>query len=205
MSQLHFTSEDWKISEGRYWSTLFNSISGPRSAVMIGTQDQSGIGNIGLFNSLVHLGANPPLLGFVLRPTSVSRNTYQNLISSGRYTLQHGTVDLLSKVHQTSAKYDATQDEFEEIGFEKTYINGFQAPFIQGLPISLGMEFREEHLIQTNNTRLIVGEVKHILINESLIEDDGYIDTSMADTILVSGLDAYHRHDRIKRMAHARP
>ena len=42
MSQLHFTSEDWKVSEDRYWITFFNSISGPRSVVMIGTQDQEG-------------------------------------------------------------------------------------------------------------------------------------------------------------------
>ena len=156
MSQLHFTSEDWKVSEGRYWSTFFNSISGPRSAVMIGTQDQAkASATLDCSIRLCTWAQIRPYSALILSalrrwpgiPTKTSFHPDATRI-------QHGTVDLLSKVHQTSAKYDATQDEFEEIGFEKTYIEGFQAPFIQGVPISCGNgDSREEHTDTDQTTR----------------------------------------------------
>lgn len=172
---------------------------------MIGTQNSKGSGNIGLFNSLVHIGANPPLLGFILRPTTVARHTYENILETNHYTINHGRVDDIEKAHQTSAKYEEEQDEFEETGFEKRFIDGFKAPFIKGASIALGLEFREEHLIKANDTRLIVGEVQHVLIDDKFVGEDGFIDTAEAQSLLTSGLDAYHSHELVKRMPYARP
>lgn len=195
----HFTSADWHQKEGRYWTTLFNTISGPRTVVMIGTQNAVGIGNIGLFNSLVHIGAKPPLMGFILRPTSVSRHTYENLKINGVYTINHVSTELIEMAHQSSAKYDSQIDEFNEIGLTKELTEGFKAPFVQESPIKLGLEFVEDHFIQTNGTRLIVGEIKHVIIDSRLIRSDGFVDTTMAETVLTSGLDAYHSHQLMLR------
>ncbi|MEX2596089.1 MAG: flavin reductase [Salibacteraceae bacterium] len=205
MREKHFNSNDWATREGSYWNTFFNTISGPRTVVMIGTEDEKGIGNIGLFNSMVHLGANPPLLGFILRPDTVPRHTYKNILQSGTYTINHSTPKLLEKTHQTSAKYTADQDEFAEIGFNKEHIAGFHAPFIEQSPIKIGLSFVEEHKIEANQTRLIVGKVEHVIIAEQLIEEDGYIDCSSISTLLTSGLNAYHSHQLIKRVSYARP
>ena len=204
MAQIHLTTKDWNKREGRYWGTFFNTISGPRSVVMIATQDENGIGNIGLFNSLVHLGANPPLLGFILRPTTVARHTYDNIKTLQHYTINHGNETLIPQLHQSSAKYERDEDEFEKTKLSKRWIDGFDAPFIVESPIALGLSFVEEHLIQANGTRLIVGEVQHVIIDEQYIGNDGFIDTTNAGTVLTSGLDAYHTHQLSKRMPYSR-
>lgn len=201
----HFKSEDWQTREGRWWSTFFNTLSGPRSVVMIGTQSKEGIKNIGLFNSLVHLGANPPLMGFILRPTTVERHTYENLTASSHYTINHGSTEMIDKVHQTSAKYERDEDEFEACGFTSDIVDGFNAPFIKESPIRFGLEFREEHFIQANETRLIAGEIKHVFIDDDFIDEDGFIQTSEAKTLLSCGLNAYHTHQFLTRMPYARP
>ena len=205
MAQIHLTSNDWAKREGRYWATFFNTLSGPRSVVMIGTQDNEGIGNIGLFNSLVHLGANPPLLGFVLRPTTAARHTYENILATGCYTVNHGIQSRIEDTHQTSAKYEAHQDEFEACGWSKSFIDGFEAPFIAEAPIQIGLRFEDEHFISQNDTRFIVGRIEHVRIDEQFIGNDGFIDTANADTLLSSGLDAYHTHKLLKRMPYAKP
>lgn len=205
MAELHLTPEDWSKKKERYWPTFFNTISGPRSVVMIGTQDGAGISNIGLFNSLVHLGANPPLVGFILRPTTVARHTYENLKRNGCYTINHGLQSEVEAVHQTSAKYEADEDEFERCGWKKQAIAGFDAPFVAESVIKLGMRYVDEHLIPQNGTRLIVGRVEHVLIDEQFVEEDGFINTSAAETLISCGLDAYFKYESLKRLPYARP
>ena len=203
MSQ--FRPDNWENKEGRYWTTLFNTISGPRSAVLIGTQTSEGIGNLGLFNSLVHIGAKPPLLGFILRPTTIRRDTYENILASNHYTVNLVSKPILDRAHQASAKYDAHDDEFEKLNLQKEFIDEFDAPFVKESPIKMGLTLVEEHLIKKNGTRLIVGEIKLIEVSEELIQDDGYIDSAKAETILVSGLSAYHTHSFLDKKPYAKP
>lgn len=205
MAELQLSTKDWQVRDDRYWATFFNTLSGPRSAVMIATEDQQGIGNIGLFNSLVHLGANPPLLGFILRPNTVARHTYDNLLLTGCYTINHGITSKYKAVHQTSAKYESDEDEFDHCGWSKQYIEGFKAPFVAESPIKIGMKFVSEYLIKENDTRLIVGSVEHVLIDEQFLQPDGYIDTATAATLLSCGLDSYHKHQNLERLPYARP
>ena len=87
---------------------LMNSLSGYKSANLIGSISPEGEENVAVFSSLVHLGSNPPLLGFILRPTTVPRNTYQNLKETGgierhcHYNLskegQEGAFSILQKL-----------------------------------------------------------------------------------------------------------
>ena len=52
--------------EVRYRATLINSLTGVRPAVLVGTRSGSGNNNLAIFNSLVHIGADPPLNGLLL-------------------------------------------------------------------------------------------------------------------------------------------
>ena len=47
---------------------LINSLSGIKPANLIGTINEDGTENLAIFSSVVHLGSNPALFGFVLRP-----------------------------------------------------------------------------------------------------------------------------------------
>ena len=59
-----------------YRINLINSCTGYKSANLIGTKSSKGILNVAVFSSITHMGSNPPLLGFVIRPITVNRDTY---------------------------------------------------------------------------------------------------------------------------------
>lgn len=62
---------------------LVNCVTGYKSANLIGTCSENGTLNVAIFSSVTHLGSEPPLLGFILRPTTVPRDTYKNIKEIG--------------------------------------------------------------------------------------------------------------------------
>ena len=61
---IHYSEEDIEELDKVYRINLINSCSGYKSANLIGTKSKSGISNVAVFSSIVHLGSSPPLLGF---------------------------------------------------------------------------------------------------------------------------------------------
>ncbi|WKK74611.2 flavin reductase [Marivirga salinae] len=201
----HIDLESIEKMDSRYRANLFNTISGFKSANLIGTVNKSGNTNLAIFNSVVHIGANPPYLGFILRPTTVERHTYENLKETGYYTLNHVHESFIGKAHQTSAKYERNVSEFQACGFKEEYLNEFSAPFVKESKIKLGLQFEEEHLIKANDTILVVGKVIHAFLDEKLISADGSVDLSEAGTVTISGLYEYLRPVKLKKLEYAKP
>ena len=114
-----------------YRVNLMNSCSGYKSANLIGTISKNGQYNLAVFSSIVHLGSNPPLLGFFLRPTEVvPRHTYLNIKEKEFYTIN--SIDKLNfdKAHHTSAKYPRDISEFDITGIKPKITTDFPAPFV---------------------------------------------------------------------------
>ncbi|WP_179346478.1 flavin reductase family protein [Winogradskyella ursingii] len=202
---VQFNSEDFEKMHHLYRINLINSCSGFKSANLIGTKSKDGITNVAVFSSVTHMGSNPALLGFFLRPTTVMRNTYHNIKSSGYYTLNHIHKDILQDAHHTSAKYAGTVSEFDATNLEEEYKVDFDSPFVKGCPIQLAMEYVEEYPIKANNTILIVGKIKQLFIQDNLLEKDGFIDLSKANVATINGLDGYAIPTLEKRMEYQRP
>ncbi|MCK7516855.1 MAG: flavin reductase family protein [Ignavibacteriales bacterium] len=77
------TKENILQFEKLYRTNLFNSLSGFKSANLIGTISKEGKTNLAIFSSVIHVGANPPLMGLLMRPVSVERHTYHNIKETG--------------------------------------------------------------------------------------------------------------------------
>ena len=101
----HFSKENIDALAIRYKNNLINSISGYKSANLIGTKNKTGNTNLAIFNSVVHLGSNPALLGFILRPTTVPRHSYQNMKETGVFTINHISKDQIEDAHHTCLLY----------------------------------------------------------------------------------------------------
>ena len=100
----------------RHRVRLVNSLSGFKSANLVGTADGEGRTACCIVSSVVHLGSNPALLGVVFRPPGDDSHNYHNLAATGYFTLSHITVDIHEEAHQTSARYAAGVSEFEAVG-----------------------------------------------------------------------------------------
>lgn len=199
--QVVFDSEKIAQLDKKYRISLVNSISGFKSANLIGSIDKKDHTNLAIFNSVMHIGANPPLLGFILRPITVPRHTYQNIKETGVYTINYINSEMIDRAHQTGAKYEKEESEFVECGFEERYYKDFEAPFVAESNIKLGMQFKEELPIESNGTRLIVGEIKHIIVeDEVFLRESGAIDLIASNATAIAGLDTYFAPHFIKKL-----
>ncbi len=109
---LEFTYDDIMRLEQRYRAMFINSIGGFKSVVLIGSKNKAGQTNLAIFNSLFHVGANPPLVGFIIRPDSVERHTLRNILETGVFTINHIHESFFIQAHQTSARYPKEISEF---------------------------------------------------------------------------------------------
>ncbi len=200
-----FTRADIDALPQRYRAAMINSVSGFKSASMIGTVSAEGQPNLCIVSSVVHLGSNPPLMGFVMRPPVVPRHTYENILSTGFYTINHVSTAQYREAHQSSASYAQEVSEFEAVGLPAGWREGFPSPYVAGAPLVLGMKFIREMPIEENDTRFIIGEVVWMDVPEDCIASDGYVNIEKAGTVTLSGLDAYHRTERLARLSYAKP
>src|SRR5476649_2039571 len=111
--------------EKQYRIGLINSLIGYRSLNLLGTASNDGVTNLCIISSTFHLGANPPLIGLVIRPEREHNDTLQNIRSTGQYTLNNVLPEWYMSAHQTSASYPSGVSEFQPCGFKKHYVNGF--------------------------------------------------------------------------------
>jgi flavin reductase (DIM6/NTAB) family NADH-FMN oxidoreductase RutF len=188
-----------------YKINLINSCAGFKSANLIATKSNENNTNVAIFSSVIHLGSAPPLLGFILRPTSVPRNTYENIMETGYYTINHVHEKIIKDAHHTSAKYDSSISEFDVTNLETIYKNNFFAPFVQDCPIQIAMKFVEEYDIKSNNTKLVIGEIQELYIKDELLKDDGFINLSEGKIATINGLNGYAIPTLKERFEYQRP
>ena len=189
----------------RYRTAFINSLAGFRQAVLVGTKSVDGNTNLAIFNSLIHLGANPALFGLISRPDIVQRDTLQNIMDTKEYSLNFVQAAHYKKAHQTSARYDKGISEFEKVGFVPFYHFGCIAPFVEEAVVKIAMKFEDSIPIQLNGTVLIIGSIIKVDINDEIVGEDGFVNLSAAKVLISQGLDAYFVSSEIGRLPYAKP
>lgn len=184
---------------------FINSLGGFKSVALVGSSDKNGNNNLAIFSSFFHIGANPPLIGMIFRPSPPERDTMRNIIDTGFYTVNHINESTYIQAHQTSARYDKGLSEFDATGLKTEYKNNFFAPFVAESAIQLGVEFKEKIDISINNTIIIIGEIVQIYFPKDCLHEDGFLDIEKANTITCSGLDSYHKTVQLDRLSYAKP
>ena len=202
---LHFETKDLQELASRFRANLINGCTGYKSSQLLATKSKAGVTNVAIFNSVVHIGSNPALLGFILRPLTVRRDTYTNFKECGYFTVNQVHPGIVRAAHQTSAKYREGESEFAQTGLTAHYLDGFQAPYVEESRIKIGCRYENEYPIKENGCRLIIGAIEHIYLPEEIIEEDGWIRLDKADTLTAVGLDGYAMPSLLDRFAYARP
>lgn len=200
--QIH--RNDLTNMEQRYRAMFINSLSGYKSANLIGTIDKEAKTNLAIMSSVFHLGAQPPLMGLIVRPDVAERHTLDNIRSTGVYTINHVNQNIYKQAHQTSARYPKTISEFDAVGLTTEFRDDFKAPFVKESMISMGLELREERLMEINGTHLIIGEIVEVSVPDNTVSDDGFVDLAKADTVAIGGLDGYFSAQLNERLAYAK-
>jgi len=199
----HFDQERILNEDSFYRRNLINCLSGYKSLNLIGTQNAKKITNLAPFSQIFHVGANPPMVGILFRPHTVKRDTLENILETQFFTLNHVTPDFCKQAHWTSARWEGS--EFEKTGLAGVYLNEFPAPFVEQSPLKIGCKLVETQTLKVNQTVLLIGSIEHIFVEEKGLREDGSLDLNILDSVTVSGLDEYHKAEKIARFAYAKP
>jgi flavin reductase (DIM6/NTAB) family NADH-FMN oxidoreductase RutF len=202
---MHLTKSDIENTEKVRRLNLINSITGIKPVNLIGSISGKGESNLAIFSSVVHLGSNPALLGFIIRPSGlVKRDTADNILETGYYTINHVHESFAERAHYTSAKFEKSESEFVKCHLTEEFIYNFKAPFVKESRVKLGMKFLEQIPIKINGTAMIVGEIEHLIVEDSAVNDAGYLDLSAVNNIGLSGLNTYYQLNKIASYPYAR-
>lgn len=199
----HYTKSSIEEMDRTFRLNLINSISGYKSANLIATIGPSGE-NLAIISSVVHLGANPPLLGFIMRPQSVERHTLENIKTTKKYTINHVEESFVKNAHYTSTKFKKEVSEFDACNIEKEYREDFQVPFVKRSHVKMGINLEEIIDIKSNQTMLVVGSIQLLRVSENCITDNGQLDLNKNQTVCISGLNRYHQVKEIANFPYAR-
>ena len=199
------TSTEIKKYDSRYRARLINSLSGPKSANLIGTKSLSNQENLCVVSSCFHLGADPALMGLIFRPAVVERHTFENIMETKQFSINHINSSIVKQAHQTSARYPREVSEFNATELHSEYIDKFKAPFVRESSLQVGLELKESQHLSINKTELVIGEIKIIRVSEDYIQADGFIDLLGLGSQAVTGLDCYHSLQKGERLSYAKP
>lgn len=200
----HFTDTDIEELNRVFRLNLMNSITGYKPAALIGTKSESGQTNVAIFSSIVHLGSNPGLIGFIMRPTTVPRNTYSNILETRAFTINHVHEDFIEQAHYSSAKFDSDISEFDACNLKDEYLNDFWAPYVEDSQLKIGLELEDTIDIKANGTILVIGKVKDIHIEDSCIQENGRLKLEKLKTVAISGLNKYNKVSELAEYPYAR-
>ena len=184
---------------------IINSVSGIKPGNLIGTTDGFNQTNLAIISSVVHLGSNPAFMGFVLRPDEqIRRHTYENICGNGQFTINHIHSSFIDKAHWTSAKFAKEDSEFIRCGLTEEYLEDFKAPFVKESMLKIVLILEESIPIKATNTLLVVGRIEHLIIPDSAMTEEGYINLDHTDSVGISGLNSYYALTKLRSFPYAR-
>ena len=93
-----FTTNDFDKMEKRYRAKFINSLSGVKSANLIGTKSTEGKSNLSIVSSAVHIGSDPALMAFIFRPASVPRHTFENILDTPLFDTKNFSLHFSKKL-----------------------------------------------------------------------------------------------------------
>lgn len=201
--KITFSLADILQMEKQPRTNLINSLPGIRAANLIGTFSSSGETNLAIFNSVIHIGAHPPYMGFIMRPVTVPRGTYQNIKDTGYFTINQVNEKIYKQAHQTSARYE--DSEFEATGLTPEFTSTLKAPYVKESKVKIGLRFVEEQHIKVNGTILMIGEIQEVILEENYLNESNIIQLQQAEAIGVNGLETYYKVERIAELPYAKP
>lgn len=200
-----FTKDELFIMSKVPRLNLLNCITGYKSANLIATVSKEGISNVAIFSSVTHLGSEPPLIGFILRPTTVPRDTYKNIKETGYFTVNHITSTMIVDAHHTSSSYEESISEFDKTNLEAEYIENNKFPFVKGSPVKLYCKYLNEYKIEENGCLHIIASVEELYVEDNLLHEDNWIQLDRGNVVAINGLDGYAVPKIKDRFQYARP
>jgi flavin reductase (DIM6/NTAB) family NADH-FMN oxidoreductase RutF len=202
-------NKHFSLAEIQTWdrftrANFINTLTGFKSLSLIGTVNKAGESNVAVFSNIVHLGADPALIGFINRPLEAAPHTLQNIQETGFFTVNLVTESMYKQAHQTSAKYADGVSEFEMTGLTEQFREGCSAPFVAESPVQYLLKLEQVIPIELNGTFLVIGSLQAAYVPADIQEEDGFLDLAKAGILTSLGTSGYYKTEKIDNLPYAK-
>lgn len=174
---------------------LISGIS-PRPIALVGSMDNKGSSNLAPFSFFNAFGANPPIVGFspaLSGRTGLPKDTLLNIKETKEFTISIVNSYMVEQISLSSCEFDKNTDEFIKSGLTKFESKNIKPYGV--LESHFIMECKLYDIIELGNKpasgNLILGEVVHFHIAESILNDNDQVNPYKLDSIARNGANWY--------------
>lgn len=153
--------------------TLMTEVFQPRPIGWVGTISAAGIHNIAPFSYFMPIGSAPPTVAFSSAKdrNGNEKNTLDNILETGVFTLSMVTADLIEQMNASSATVPASVSEFDETGLTPVQGTWVNAPYVGEAHVT--SECQVLQTIPIGNTTLVIGEILGFHMSETWDAKEG--------------------------------
>ncbi|MEX0813471.1 MAG: flavin reductase family protein [Chitinophagales bacterium] len=183
---MNLKSIDAKSIGNRELYALLTGTVTPRPIAWASTIDKEGAVNLAPFSYFNVFGSNPPTLIFSPNRRGrdrTTKNTFDNLMEVPEVVINMVSYDIVRQMSITSVEYGSDINEFEKAGLTMLESQSIKPYRVAESPVQFECKVNQIVPVSLRGgaPNLIICEVQHIHLDESLIKADGKIDSSKLD------------------------
>ena len=176
---------------------LLIGLVAPRPIALITSMDKQGRLNAAPFSAYNYLGTDPAIVAVGVQNRSesphVPKDTARNIRQTGEFVVNVVTEDIAQKMNICATDFPAEVSELEMAGFTTAPSRAVRPPRLAEAHAAL--ECREHATVEIGNTRIILGRVVSIFVEDQFVDPAGpYIQAESLHAIgRMNGLGNYVR------------
>lgn len=175
------------LSLGRLHHHLLSAVA-PRPIAFASTIDQNGNRNLSPFSYFNIFSTKPPIAIFSPAKsgrTNTQKDTYHNVKETMEVVINVVNHSIVQQMSLSSTAYDKGVDEFEKSGLTPIKSELVKPARVKESPVSFECKVREvvELGDEGGSGNLIICEIVMIHIDDSILDEEGNIDTRKIDLV----------------------
>lgn len=169
----------------------------PRPIAWVSTVSKTGVVNLAPYSFFNGVGGNPPTIVFCPANNrhGQPKDTLRNIEANREFVINVVPFSLADQMNQTSAEYDADVSEAEACGLSTTPSQKIQPPRLADAPAAF--ECTLNQIVRLGEgpggANMVVGQIEMFHVSDTVVSDDGTIDSAKLDTIGRLGGTGYTR------------
>jgi len=159
---------------------LLSTAVTPRPIGWISTTSPAGVDNLAPYSFCNVVAVDPPVVMFAPVGSRDLKDTPRNVRETEQFVVNTVTQELVEQMNATSATLPAGESEFDEVGIERADSVEVEPPRVAAAKVAMECELYD--WIEVGSSVLVLGEVVHVHVDESVLTN-GKIDIDNLATV----------------------
>ena len=159
---------------------LLSTAVTPRPIGWISTTSPAGVDNLAPYSFCNVVAVDPPVVMFAPVGSRDLKDTPRNVRETEQFVVNTVTQELVEQMNATSATLPAGESEFDEFSIERADSVVVDPPRVAAAKVAMECELYD--LIEVGSSVLVLGEVVHVHVDESVLTN-GNIDIDNLATV----------------------